>query len=199
MGHEGTFSRRRFLQSGGTLGGAVALRLAGPALAGLAQAACSARDEGAEFRVLAPHEAGDFAAIAARLIPTTETPGATEAGVIHFIDHAFDGAMKDRLPAAREGLAAFNAALAGTYPGKHSLTDLDAEEQDAFLTTREGDDFFELVRTMTIFGFFAMENYGGNRGHVGWDLIGFEGHHGAWQYPFGYYDAAYHSGAGDDE
>jgi hypothetical protein len=52
---------------------------------------------------------------------------------------------------------------------------------------------------MTIFGFFAMEKYGGNRGHVGWDLIGFEGHHGAWQYPFGYYDAAYHSGAGDDE
>jgi hypothetical protein len=40
---------------------------------------------------------------------------------------------------------------------------------------------------MTILGFFAMSSYGGNRDHVGWDLIGFEGH-GAWTAPFGYYD-----------
>lgn len=192
-------SRRRFLQSGGSIGAAVALRLAGPALAGVAQAACSARDEGTGFRVLAPQEAGDFAAIAARLIPTTGTPGATEAGVIHFIDNAFYDAMKDRLPSAREGLAAFNAALAEAYPGRHSLTELAADEQDAFLTTQDGSNFFELVRTMTIFGFFSMEKYGANRNHVGWDLIGFEGHHGGWQYPFGYYDAAVHGEAGNDE
>jgi hypothetical protein len=34
-----------------------------------------------------------------------------------------------------------------------------------------------------------MSRYGGNREQVGWSLIGFEGHHGAWTYPFGYYDA----------
>ena len=36
-----------------------------------------------------------------------------------------------------------------------------------------------------------MRSYGGNQDHVGWDLIGFGGHHGGWAYPFGYYDAEY--------
>ena len=40
-------------------------------------------------------------------------------------------------------------------------------------------------------GFFAMSRYGGNRDNIAWDLIGFEGNHGAWEYPFGYYDAEY--------
>ena len=52
---------------------------------------------------------------------------------------------------------------------------------------------------MTVFGFFAMEKYGGNRDQVGWDLIGFEGDHGPWQYPFGYYDAQVRGEANDGE
>ena len=52
---------------------------------------------------------------------------------------------------------------------------------------------------MTVFGFFAMSSYGGNKDHIGWDLIGFKGHHGAWEYPFGYYDAAVHGGSYDGE
>jgi len=31
--------------------------------------------------------------------------------------------------------------------------------------------------------------------YIGWDLLGFEGHHGALQYPFGYYDAQFHGDA----
>ena len=37
------------------------------------------------------------------------------------------------------------------------------------------------------------------RNHVGWELIGFEGHNGAWEYPFGHYDAAVHGDHGDAE
>ena len=57
------------------------------------------------------------------------------------------------------------------------------------LQSVESDPRFELCRLLTIFGFFAMEKHGGNKDHVSWDLIGFEGHHGAWTPPFGYYDA----------
>lgn len=49
-------------------------------------------------------------------------------------------------------------------------------------------DFFELVRRHTIFGFFSHPQYGGNRGQIGWTLLGFEDA-GAYQPPFGYYDA----------
>jgi len=184
-------TRRQFLQSGTAAGGTMYLRLAGPALLAAAQSACSARDASAPFAVLGQHEAADLAAIAARIIPTTDTPGATEAGVVWFFDSAFAGAMQAELAVAREGLAAFRAALADEHDVA-AFGELDEDEQDAFLTTQERGPFFELVRTMTIYGFFAMSGYGGNRDNVGWNLIGFDGHHGAWQYPFGYFDAAIH-------
>lgn len=178
-------SRRGFLRSSTVLGGAALLRLSAPALGGLAQAACSAAERDAAFVVLAADEAADFAAIAARIIPTTDTPGATEAAVVHFFDQAFADAMQGSLAFARDGLAELNQRQDGAR-----FAALDDAAQDRALQGIETTPFFELMRVMTIFGFFAMASYGGNRDHVGWRLIGFDGHHGAWQYPFGYYDAA---------
>ena len=192
-------SRRGFLRSAGSLGGVACLRLTGPALVAISQAACSAKEEAAPFSRLSGAEARDFAAIAARIIPTTDTPGATEAGVVYFIDKAFSAEMQDTFEAARDGLAGFNAALAEAHPGAAALSALGEEEQDAFLKTQEDTDFFGLVWVMTVFGFFSMPKYGGNKDHIGWDLIGFDGHHGAWQYPFGYYDAEVHGETNDGE
>jgi len=189
MKDQPSLSRRQFLQSTGTLSGASYLRLAAPALIGLAEAACTAKQESAPFKVLTDLEADDFSAIAARLIPTTDTPGASEAGVIYFFDHAFAGEMSDQLEPARAGLASFNAALRDAYPGSGQFGDMHEDDQDAFLTTQESSPFFQLAWTMTMYGFFSMSKYGGNRDNVAWDLIGFAGDHGAWQYPFGYYDA----------
>ena len=182
-------SRRHFLQSAGSLSGVAYLRLTGPVLATVAQAACTAKLESASYRVLGSDEAADFEAIAARIIPTTDTPGATEAGVIHFFDNAFADEMNDQLDAARAGLAKFNAAFKNFASSTDRFADLDPDAQDAFLHTQDTSEFFNLLRLMTIYGFFAISQYGGNKDHVGWDLIGFEGHHGAWSYPFGYYDA----------
>ncbi len=182
-------SRRQFLQSASSLSGIAYFRLTGPALATIAQTACAAKQESASYRVLGSVEAADFEAIAARIIPTTDTPGATEAGVIHFFDNAFADEMSDRLDDARAGLAAFNALIKDSGSMADRYSDLDPGAQDVFLHTQDTSEFFNLVRLMTIFGFFSMSEYGGNNNHVGWDLIGFEGHHGAWAYPFGYYDA----------
>lgn len=162
-------------------------------LATLAQAACSARQDDAPWRVLDVEDADDLAAMAARIIPTTDTPGATEAGVIHFFDQALAGEMADLLPYIRQELAGFNAGLDRRFAA------LDTDAQDARLQTIEHESFFALVRQMTLFGFFAMSRYGGNRDHLGWALLDFDGHHGAWTYPFGYYDAAYDAGDADGE
>jgi len=184
-------SRRQFLQSASSLSGVAYLRLTGPALIGIAQAASAAKSESAPYRVLGSAEAADFEAIAARIIPTTDTPGATEAGVIHFFDNAFADEMSDQLDGARTGLAAFNALIKDSGSMADRFSDLDTDAQNAFLHTQDTSEFFGLVRLMTIYGFFSMSQYGGNNDHVGWDLIGFEGHHGAWTYPFGDYDAEY--------
>lgn len=192
-------SRRRFLQSTGSLTGAAYLRLLGPGLIVITEAACTAKQAESPFKVLGRDEAGDLAAIAARIIPTTDTPGATEAGVIHFFDNAFATEMSGQLDGARAGLAEFNAALAAAHPGGGRFADLSEDEQDAFLRSQESGTLFGLAWTMTMFGFFSMEKYGGNKDHIGWELIGFEGHHGGWQYPFGYYDAELHGETNRDK
>lgn len=183
-------SRRNFLQLAGALSTTSYLRLTGAGLAVLTQAACAAEQQDATFLVLNADEARDFAAIAARIIPTTDTPGATDAGVVHFFDQALAGSMSASLDTSRAGLADFNAALENSgHAGR--FDELGADAQDDFLRSQEHGEFFSFAREMTIFGFFAMSSYGGNKDHIGWDLVGFEGHHGAWSYPFGYYDAEY--------
>ncbi|MGE0621665.1 MAG: gluconate 2-dehydrogenase subunit 3 family protein [Pseudomonadales bacterium] len=192
---ETDLSRRRFLTTSGALGGVAWLKLAGPTLAAITASACTARESASSFESFSEAEAAEITAIAARLIPTTDTPGATEAGVIHFIDKAFTRVGPwGPLDEFRVGLADFETAVAAAHR-RQSFSALPADAQDAFLATQEGSGFFELFRQMTIVGFFAMSSYGGNRDHVGWQLIDFPGH-GAWTPPFGYYDqeAADHAG-----
>ena len=195
MKNNNDLTRRGFLLSLGAISGSTALRLSATSLAAITQAACGARDEQAAFEVLGNAEASDLAAIAARIIPTTDTPGATEAGVIHFFDKALGAEMSDRLAEVRKGLTALNDSI----PAEDRFADLSPEEQDDRLREIESGPFFALVREMTIYGFFAMEKYGGNRDHIGWDLIGFKGHNGGWTYPFGYYDAQVHGKTSDGE
>ena len=193
MKNIGKLSRRHFLQSTGSLTGAAYFRLLGPGIVAITQAACSAKEAQAAFKVLTASEASDFAAIAARIKPTTDTPGATEAGVVYFFDNAFAAEMSTELSDAREGLAKFNAALDKAHPDNAGFDTLSEDAQDAFLKTQQTGYFFNLSWAMTMFGFFSMEKYGGNKDQLGWDLIGFEGSHGAWQYPFGHYDAEVHA------
>jgi gluconate 2-dehydrogenase gamma chain len=195
MNNNNELSRRRFLFSASALTASALVRLSGASIAAIAQAACTAKESSAPFRSLAPDEAADIEAIAARLIPTTDTPGATEAGVVRFFDNAFAAEMRDRLGDLRAGLDRLNAATGESM----RFAALPPDEQDARLHEIEDSDFFALMREMTIFGFFAMSEYGGNRNHAGWDLIGFQGHNGGWTNPFGYYDAEVHGGNGDGE
>lgn len=179
-------SRRSFVRGSGAAAGASLLRIGAPALAAAAQVACERRDAAATapaYLTLGVEEAAELEALAARILPTTDTPGAREAGVIHFFDTVLGGPMADMLAPLRGGLAGF-------VPSDGTFAALSEAEQDAWITEREDTPFFGMVRTLTLMGFFAMSSYGGNRDNIGWKLIGFAGH-GATSYPFGYYDAEY--------
>ena len=191
MGEKVDVSRRKFLQSSGAVTGASLLKIGAPSLAAITQAACTAKQEASPFMTLSAADAADFAAIAARIIPTTDTPGANEAGVIHFIDRALGTEMQGLLDALRVQLADLNTQVSQADPGVHRFAELDEAQQDERLAAIETESFFQSVWHLTVFGFFAMSQYGGNKGNVAWKLIGFEGDHGPWQYPFGYYDAEY--------
>ena len=184
-------SRRLFLQGSGSVAGASVLRAGLPGLAALAQAACSARDEGAAFDMLSADEARELDAISARILPTTDTPGAREAGVIWFMDKALGDFAAPQFDVLRGGLAEFQTLVSSRYPGVERYSALSEADQDAFLAEQENTPFFGFVRVLTLMGMFGMTRYGGNRDHVGWKLLGLDPHQHAYQPPFGYYDAAH--------
>ena len=138
------------------------------------------------FSVLTPHEAMELGAMANQIIPSDETPGAREAGVVYFIDRAlatFDG---DKRAIYTQGLAEAERKRAEMFPSM-SFADLRPEQQIQLLHAIEKTDFFELLRTHTIMGYFGNPSYGGNRNKAGWKLIGFDDRH-QFEPPFGYYD-----------
>jgi hypothetical protein len=184
-------NRRTFLQGSGTFVGSTLFRAGVPAVAAVTQAACTARDEGAAFETITNAEARELIAFAARILPTTDTPGATEAGAVYFFDKVLGGIFADRLEFGRQQLAEFQSGIAAAYPGAKLFSDLDEADQDEYLKTQEQSPFFQGARILTIFGVFSMASYGGNRDDIGWKLVGMDGPPHAWSSPFGYYDAEY--------
>jgi gluconate 2-dehydrogenase gamma chain len=158
-----------------------------PGLALISEAALAAKEEAAPFTILGAEEAAAFEAIAARIIPTTDTPGAREAGVIYFFDQSFGTFNAPLLPMLRGGLAELQAGIDG---GKTFVEQGEAE-QDALLEANQNTPFFGLIRMMTMAGFFGLSEYGGNKDGVGWKLLGMDPHTHTYTYPFGYYDAEY--------
>jgi hypothetical protein len=184
-------TRRIFLRGTGTIAGSVLARAGLPAIIAATQAACTARNEGAAFENITSAEAREFEAIAARILPTTDTPGAREAGVIWFIDKTYGWIYADFLAGDRAMLADFQSGVAAAFPGAELFSDLEEADQDSYLTGRQNTEFFETVHFKTLAGVFGMASYGGNHENVGWKLLGMDGPPHAWSYPFGYYDAEY--------
>jgi len=180
-------SRRFFLQQSAGVAGATWARVALPGLAVISQAACTARDEQVAFVILQQDEAIELEAIAARIIPTTDTAGAREAGVVHFFDQSFGTFNAPMLPMLRGGLQKLQAGI----DGGRKFSELSDDEQDALLEQNQNTPFFGFIRMMTFAGFFGMSKYGGNKDGIGWKLMGMDPNVHSYQSPFGYYDAEF--------
>ena len=155
-----------------------------------AQAAAAAPGASAEFTALTAAQAACVAAIAARIVPTDDAPGATEAGVVYFIDRGLASFLSANREDFQKGLAEFEARVAAAHPDAGDFAALPAATQDEVLKGVETTAFFGTLRLWTLFGLLASPAYGGNRDGVGWKLTGFEEAH-RFEPPFGYYDRDY--------
>jgi gluconate 2-dehydrogenase gamma chain len=135
-------------------------------------------------------QAAQVEALAAQIIPTDDTPGAKEAGVVYFIDQALATFDKETRPLYLKGLQLVESTTRKLFPRAGTFTGLKADQQIQVMKAIEKSEFFDLLRAHTIIGFMADPEYGGNRGKVGWKLIGFEDQ-GAFRPPFGYYDRTF--------
>ena len=162
--------------------------------------------ETAKLSFFTPAQAVEIDAITARIIPTTDTPGAHEAGVVYFIDRALTTFAVEQQNDYREGLPELQARAHEMFPTIEKFSSATAEQQDEILHSfdeadakpsrrpyrpRNGaNNFFETVRTHTIVAFLLDPDAGGDAKGVGWTVIGREREH-MFHSPFGYYDKDY--------
>ncbi len=136
------------------------------------------------FETLTAAESQALDALCSRILPSDEeSPGAREARVVHFIDRGLSGSMVSSRELYSTGLAAIDALSVLLY-GKYFIS-ITSDEQDSIIDsmTRNANSdfpvlnngFFNTVRNHTIEGAFSDPYYGGNRGFIGWDLIGYPG------------------------
>ena len=199
-------SRRNFLSRGGAAVSAVWLSAHWPAMVAAAEHAHQAAKSSAppKFQFFTPEQAVEIGAITACIIPSDETPGAREAGVLYFIDRALTTFAVNDQKTYREGLPGLQLRVRELFPNVEKFSTATPEQQDHVLHTFDdkadygrgfrpnatAQPFFETIRVHTIVGFLIDPDSGGNRDAVGWKVIGRDPEH-AFQPPFGYYDKDY--------
>ena len=168
-----------------TLGGVLLYSLAGEPVV------INAQDGNTKvpLRFFTAEEAQVIQAACARIFPTDESgPGATEAGVVIYIDRQLAGPYgKDKFRYTKGPW--IQSIPEHGYQGKETpqeiyragikqlghFADLSPEEQDRRLEEIEKSYFFQLLHTHTVEGMFCDPLHGGNAGLIGWQLIGFPG------------------------
>lgn len=175
--HSPVLSRRALLKI-------AALGVAGAALGGGTASLVTrlGRSTPRPYRFLTADEAALLIDICEQLIPRDDTPGATDAGVIRYIDRQLAGKLARHQMPYRRGLASFHRACVAEFGAPFSQ--LTAEKKVAALRAIETgrsakehwDDprpqaFFKLVLAHTMQGFYGPARHGGNRDHVSYQML----------------------------
>jgi len=141
------------------------------------------RRSGPKIRVFDPQQRASLQAACARLIPTDDEAGATEAGVVDYIDAQL------ALPHFKVFYKMFLAGLRqmdllARKRGASSFRECPPEGQDQVLRQleqgvplgrrRNSKRFFHVLLAFTLEGFLGDPVYGGNKNEVGWQFIGFQ-------------------------
>ncbi len=143
------------------------------------------------LRFFTEEEAKIIQAAAARIIPTDECgPGATEAGVVVYIDRQLaSGYGTDKYRYTKGPWVEADETIFG-YQGRSTpqdtyragigllgkdFTALSPEEQDRRLEKLERTRFFQMLRDHCVEGLMCDPMHKGNKNMVGWKLIGYPG------------------------
>lgn len=142
----------------------------------------TSNEQSHRLKVLNDEEAQILAAIAERIFPRTDSPGAVEIGAIDYIDIALAGDYAALVPLYRQGLRALQRSSRIKF-GKRFVELTDAEKDLLLRDFEAGSvdkfkaaaEFFEAVRYHVLEGVFCEPQYGGNKNMTGWRLVGFPG------------------------
>ena len=136
-------------------------------LSGVMQAQTAASAGNVAPRFLSAGQFAIVGAIAERILPRTDTPGARDVGVPAFLDVMYGKYMTD------DEKAVFAAGLAdvdtlGKATGQRGFAQLTPARQDAVLTKmavaaqNQEKAFFHVIKELTLLGYFTSEPVGKN-------------------------------------
>jgi gluconate 2-dehydrogenase gamma chain len=136
-----------------------------------------------QWRFFTMDEGQTVSAICERIIPTDQDPGAREAGVVNYIDLQLMGPYKRHRATYRRGIKGVEQTSLKMFGNR--FTELSPERQDEVLKELEqggaageawqglsSKDFFSLILSHTMQGFYGDPRHGGNRGRVSWKMLG---------------------------
>lgn len=125
-------SRRTFMTVSGRWLSASWLAASLPAIELLSACARDAAERDLPFKLLTAKEGAELDALAALIIPSDETPGAREAGAVHFIDLML-AEEPEEVEKFRGGLLAFQQRVRADHPGAGRFSELGPAQQIEFL------------------------------------------------------------------
>jgi Gluconate 2-dehydrogenase subunit 3 len=107
-------------------------------------------------RFFSAAEVETVAAIAERIIPETDTPGARRALVHQYIDFVLSGGDPSAAERFREGLLGLDRKCAAVFGAPFAA--LETARQDEILTrVSKGEPFFDEVKRLTVDGYYRSE------------------------------------------
>lgn len=132
---------------------------------------CNARKQG-DWSFLTEDQARTLAAICDRIVPADDFPSASQAGVLTYIDRQLTRHYRRHQNAYRDGLQRANAMSIERFG--RDLPGLSSEQQLEVVGAIEQQDrqFFDLVRSHTLEGYYGSPRHGGNRDAVSWRMLG---------------------------
>jgi len=135
------------------------------------------------WRFLTEAEARTLGALCERLIPADQDPGAAWAGVVNFLDLQLAGPYNKLRATYRQGLAGADQTSQVLFGRR--FVELPPAQQDEVLRALEkgraagdawkrlsSEQFFDLLVTHTMQGFYGDPRHGGNREGVSWKMVG---------------------------
>ena len=140
-------------------------------------------------QTLTAHQAETFGALAEQIVPADTEPGAREAGAVNHIERVLAGSQSHKQPlyaAGLEGVDQTSQLMFGS-----DFIRLSFQEQTTVLKAIEAGEapgeiwksvssleFFRMLWTHVLEGFYGPPEEGGNKNYVSWKMVGFPPHSG---------------------
>jgi len=163
------YNRREFIKTAGLLYGSLLLL-----------PACSSSTQG-KYIVITDKEADCLIALCERIIPADDCPGATDAGVIHFIDKQIDRRFPEEKELLQKGIESLQNWCRTKY--SKNFEELSTELQINTLQMMEKNEmpqeqwtvppgkFFRKVLDRTMQGFYGSPRHGGNKDYMSFRML----------------------------